>query len=145
MFKVLIAPDPAHLRLKMATRTLISVIIAAAISIPLGSKISLIIAALGGLFLSISIYGYTRKEKILFGIIGGFSMLAFFAIGILSRHIFWLYSPLLVITSFFAFYCRRFGPAFAAFPIFSWMMLFFAGIFKISSELVIVVILICFL
>ena len=133
MLKLLFAPDPAFLRLKMATRTIIAVIIAAAISIPLG-KLSMITACLGALFLSIAIFGYSTKEKLKAAAIGGASIVAGYAIGIVCKQYFWISSPVLIIAAFLAFYVRRFGPKFAMFPIFSWMMIFIAIIFPLTQS-----------
>lgn len=126
--------DPAYLRLKMSIRTLISVIIGAAISIPLG-MLAMAMASVGALFLSIAIYGYSYREKAKYAAIGSIALITCFAIGIVIKPNFWVSSSILVVSAFFAFYLRRLGAAFTMITIFAWMMLFLAVLITVPTPM----------
>lgn len=133
MLKLIFAADPGRIRLKLATRTLLSAVAGGAAGFLLG-PFSVILAVLAGLFCQMSIYGYNAKEKLLHGLVVTLTFCACYSLGTLSKN--WTYAPdaLLVIAAFAAFYCKRFGPSFAMFPIFSWIMIFMATIFKLPEK-----------
>lgn len=99
--------DPAYLRLKLATRTFISAIIAASIAIPLGF-LAMAMAIFGSMFIAAAIYGRSYLEKLKYAAIYSTVIVVCFSIGTLISVNFWISSPILIVSTFLAFYVRRF-------------------------------------
>jgi hypothetical protein len=133
ILRTLFAPDPAWIRTKRGLRIALAAGLGAGAVYfvsPQNTPWACILAMLS----QQGSYGYTKTRKFWAFLLASLFYTGAFFLGLLVVGSPILSAAALIIFGFLAFYIRRFGPVFALFPIFAWVVLLFAALAPIPHS-----------
>lgn len=135
IYNYLYAKDPAFIHLKHGVKTLIALVIVAAIMSPVDNRVAQFAAGFAAGFAMQGIRGDNKMAQFKIMLLAIACYFTAYGLGTLVQQYPVAKAVALTTLGFFALYVRRFGPKFALFPIFVWIFCFLGALFPAPTNL----------